>query len=233
MFSHGLRADFRVRPATELDDIRAAAESEAVELDNAIYAGDGEWYQHLTVTSELSSSVLRDRLSNGPVDRLVGLSTVEFDPGSYSVLVRVEEPDPFVVTSVARTGAVPNRVALRDGELTVTATVRDWAHLKRVADHLERDYRVFDLLRTTPAETMGFPLGNHSPEHAVRNRLSSAQLELLGTAYRQGYFDVPRPVTSAELAETVGVSQSTLSERLRTAQRALLAALFGRRELTV
>lgn len=230
MFASSLRAEFRLRPATELADIRSATESEAVELDNAIYAGDGQWYQHLTLRSQLSAPTLRDHLSNGAVDGLVGLSPVEFDEHRYFVLVRVEEPDPFVVKSVAQTGAVPHRVELLDRQLTVTASVSDWTHLKRLAEHLETAYRTFELLRTAQAETPGFPLDNHKLKYAVRNSVATSQLELLGVAYRQGYFDVPRTVTSAQLAEHVGISQSTLSERLRSAQRALLAALFGRRE---
>ena len=226
MSAAGLRVELHLQPTTELDGIRTATESEAVELDNAMYTGNDHWYQHLTITSELDRSTLRERLS-AVVDRVTGISAAEFDDDTYYVLVRVEEPEPFVVTSVARTGAIPHRVWLLDGHLSVTASVSDWSHLRRVADRLEDDYRTFDLLSSAQAETMGFPLGNHNFKHAVHSSIPASQLELLRTAHREGYFDVPRSVTAAELADTVGISQSTLSERLRRAQDALLGVMFG------
>ncbi|RDI71918.1 helix-turn-helix domain-containing protein [Halopelagius longus] len=45
--------------------------------------------------------------------------------------------------------------------------------------------------------------------------LSQAQYEVLLTAAEQGYFDVPRDVTMADLADTLDVSQQAISERLR------------------
>lgn len=49
--------------------------------------------------------------------------------------------------------------------------------------------------------------------------LTPRQQEVLDAAYREGYFDVPRRVTLAQLAERLGVAKSTLSETLRRAQR--------------
>lgn len=229
MVSSGLRVEFRVQPTTELDPIQSATESDVVELDNAIFAGDGQWYQHLTVTSEADTDTIRDRLSNGAVTDLVGLSPVGFDDETHYLLALVDEPDPFVVTTVAEAGGIPHRVRLADQQLTVTASVEDWPHLKHVADHLETNYRGFELLSTSQAESMGFPLGTNQVKHAVRGKVTESQLELLATAYRHGYFDVPQDVTAKELAAAVGTSQSTLSERLRNAQYALLDVLFGPR----
>ncbi|ERH10320.1 MAG: putative DNA binding protein [halophilic archaeon J07HX64] len=228
MSTAGLRVEFQLQPTTELDEIRAATDSEAVELDNAMYTGSDYWHQHLTVTSELGGPALRDRLS-AVVNGVIGFSAAEFDDNTYYVLVQVEEPEPFVVTSVGRTGAIPHRVCLFNDHLSVTASVSDWSHLRRVADRLKTDYQTLDLLHSARAETMGFPLGNHKLKHAVYSDIPTSQLELLQTAHQQGYFDVPRSVTTVELAETIGISQSTLSERLRRAQDELLGVMFRSR----
>lgn len=49
--------------------------------------------------------------------------------------------------------------------------------------------------------------------------LTARQQEILDAAYREGYFEVPRRITLARLAERLGVAKSTLSESLRRAQR--------------
>lgn len=52
--------------------------------------------------------------------------------------------------------------------------------------------------------------------------LSPQQRDALLTAYRRGYFEVPRRTTLTELADTVEVSDSALSQRLRRATNALV-----------
>ena len=52
--------------------------------------------------------------------------------------------------------------------------------------------------------------------------LTEEQYEVLVTAVEEGYFDVPRSVTMAELADSLGVSQQSLSERLRRAHKRLI-----------
>lgn len=53
-------------------------------------------------------------------------------------------------------------------------------------------------------------------------RLTEKQRETVETAYRRGYFEVPRGVSLGELADELDVSHQALSERLRRAQSALL-----------
>lgn len=53
--------------------------------------------------------------------------------------------------------------------------------------------------------------------------LTRRQAELLGAALREGYLEVPRECTLAELAETVGVDKSTASGVVRRAQARLAA----------
>jgi hypothetical protein len=52
--------------------------------------------------------------------------------------------------------------------------------------------------------------------------LTEEQYEVLVTAVEKGYFDVPREVTMAELADRLGVTQQSLSERLRRAHKRLI-----------
>ncbi|WP_129114034.1 helix-turn-helix domain-containing protein [Halegenticoccus tardaugens] len=52
--------------------------------------------------------------------------------------------------------------------------------------------------------------------------LTSEQYDALVTAAERGYFDVPRRLTMSELASELGVSQQSLSERLRRGHKALV-----------
>lgn len=227
MVSSRLRVEFRVK-TTELEVVQSATESDSVELDNALYAGGDQWYQHLTVTTELPIERLRDRLTDDVATDIVDLSSAGNSDRTYYLLVLMEEPDPFIVLEVTEVESIPHRIRLVDGQLTVTASVEGWEHLKRVAEHLETSYRDFELLSTSQTAWTGTPLGTNQFKHAIRGEVSESQLELLAEAYRLGYFDVPQAVTAKELASIVGTSQSTLSEALRNAQYTLFEILFGK-----
>lgn len=61
---------------------------------------------------------------------------------------------------------------------------------------------------------------------AFVERLTDRQWSVLQTAYYAGYFDWPRGSSGEEVAESLGISPSTLHEHLRVAQRKLLATLL-------
>lgn len=56
-----------------------------------------------------------------------------------------------------------------------------------------------------------------------RGILTERQEEIIRTAFLSGYFDFPRRTGSEKLAKKIGISVSTLSEVMRTAQRRLFA----------
>jgi predicted DNA binding protein len=53
--------------------------------------------------------------------------------------------------------------------------------------------------------------------------LTEGQREALVMAYERGYFDSPRETSLAELAEELGVTQQSLSERIKRGHRRLIA----------
>jgi predicted DNA binding protein len=52
--------------------------------------------------------------------------------------------------------------------------------------------------------------------------LTTEQLEAVVTAYEMGYFDVPKKVTQADVAEELGISPPSVSERLKRASQRLV-----------
>ncbi|KPN30565.1 bacterioopsin transcriptional activator [Halolamina pelagica] len=63
-------------------------------------------------------------------------------------------------------------------------------------------------------------------EQALDQFLTDRQREVLETAFEAGYYDWPREISGAALADELGISQPTLSEHLTTAERKLLSLVF-------
>ena len=57
--------------------------------------------------------------------------------------------------------------------------------------------------------------------------LTDRQREVMVAAYRFGYYDLPKKVSSTRLAERVGLSKPTMLEHLRKAERRLLAEIMA------
>ena len=60
------------------------------------------------------------------------------------------------------------------------------------------------------------------PPHSLISHLTEKQQRALTTAYTLGYYDVPKRIGIAQLAERLNLSRSTLDEHLRKAERRLL-----------
>ncbi len=67
---------------------------------------------------------------------------------------------------------------------------------------------------------------NFSPISPL-NLLTEKQREVLITAYKLGYYDIPRRITSAEIAEKLGLADSTVVEHLRKAEHRLMTQILG------
>ena len=58
--------------------------------------------------------------------------------------------------------------------------------------------------------------------------LTAEQKDALATAYENGYWDVPRGITQTDLAELVGISDNSMSQRLRRGVKVAVAeTLYG------
>lgn len=224
-----LRTKFRIPPTSVLANFEEWTTSGGrVELDNAMFAGDGKWFEYLTLVSKPAIDEATIAAADG-VER-VSVETIDAASGTRNVLVLVEESSPFVVTTLTGNGAVPHRIYLEDGRMTVVASVQDWTHLKDVADVVEERYSAFELSGTTEVDGIGYPLGSEQLQFTFHGKLTETQLRTLRVAHRMGFFEVPREATAQEVADRLDVSQSALSEKLRRIHQDLCEFLFGRRQ---
>jgi hypothetical protein len=71
-------------------------------------------------------------------------------------------------------------------------------------------------------------LGSLRPQSdTVFSDLSPKQRQSVLTAYSMGYYDIPRRISSIELAKLLKVDKSTLAEHLRKAERRILTATLA------
>ncbi|WP_254921880.1 helix-turn-helix domain-containing protein [Halorubrum sp. Eb13] len=210
----------------EITDRVPAARS--ITFENAFYADDGDWIESLLVTSESSfdpESVLTDlsRVELFHHEQVVGDSN---EP-TYRLTVVAHEPYPFLLGVILRESAIPNRLELRNGYFRGVVTVNEWESFRALADRIQDRFGRFELLSVNQVETTGEPLGSGQLGRALRNELSPEQVTVLRTAHRMGYFDVPRRVSADDIASELDIAQSTLSERLRLAEKRLFDLVFS------
>jgi predicted DNA binding protein len=63
---------------------------------------------------------------------------------------------------------------------------------------------------------------------SLLNQLTQKQREVLIAAYKNGYYDIPRRITSEELAKKLGLVDSTVVEHLRKAEQRLITHVIER-----
>lgn len=69
-------------------------------------------------------------------------------------------------------------------------------------------------------------LGTYAGHETAVDALTDRQLEVLQTAFDMGYYEVPRKVSTAEIATELELDPSTVGEHLQRAERAVFSRLL-------
>jgi len=93
-------------------------------------------------------------------------------------------------------------------KLDFTGTREEFDRLRTGLEGMDRRYELHSLVESEETET--------------ETLLTSRQREVLDTAMRAGYFEVPRECTLAELAARLGIDKSTASTILRRGENRIL-----------
>lgn len=212
---------FQIDPHGNIGRIAEQPPVTRLEVDNSIYARDSTWIQHLTVVTDGSDA--RPAL---PGVEVIDATQAPHDGGTYYVIGKVAESDPYIVPLIGDHEGVPKRISVVDDCQNVELYIRDWERFYELEEEIRQNYRGFRLLSTTQVPRCGYSLGHENLKRVARRELTSSQFEALETAYRMGYFDTPQQVTSTEVARAIGISQSTFSKRVHAAQECIFDLVF-------
>jgi len=112
----------------------------------------------------------------------------------------------------------------RDGDLFLTFHVPDTEALKRVMNRLGERYPDVEVRRLIRSKT-----GENEARDLVlvdRSELTRKQEEALRTAHEMGYFEHAKGANAGEVADELGVSTSTFTEHLASAQRKVMRSIL-------
>jgi len=115
-------------------------------------------------------------------------------------------------------------VHTRDGALYLAFHAEDMERLQAIIKGLRERYPALDiqrLLRSQPERA------DQNLVFVDRSELTDRQREVLETAHDMGYFEHPKGANAGEVAEALGITTSTFTEHLSTAQRKLLGAILA------
>ena len=139
-------------------------------------------------------------------------SIIEYEPLEVTderALAKYETTDTLLYELVAASSIpVEYPVVVRDGwyELDITGTREEFERFQAVLDTSGRRYQLLSLLHES--DTAGL--------------LTDRQREVLEAGLREGYFEIPRDCTLAELAESVDADKSTVSRLLRRGEAQII-----------
>ena len=177
------------------------------------------WF--LAVSTDDTERVVRTLRAGGRTEAVWVL-----DDRPNECLLQVTVVD-SVSRSIADAGALLWSTHAAAGEGTLTVVVPPSGDSEATAETILQDHPSLTLtsIRTRPV-TRSF-LTRRSFQHLLQQRLTERQWEVLGVAYQDGYFERPRQSTQQAIAGEMDISQETVSQHLRAAQRALLEVVFG------
>jgi DNA-binding CsgD family transcriptional regulator len=155
----------------------------------------------------------------GDLSDEVGI-TPTFSYGDQTLYrIRHEGEESCPCETVGRFDCPVHRYIADGGSLTLVFHATDFETLQAVVGELRELYPPVDVQRLLQPPLEG------TPEDRVfvnRGRLTERQLEVLETAYQMGYFERPKTANATEIADELGIAQSTFTEHLMAAQRKLL-----------
>jgi DNA-binding CsgD family transcriptional regulator len=188
-------------------------------LEGTVPHGDGTLICFLSVAAANPHDVVdaADALSAVPRGRVI---RGDGDQGGRIELV-FGDATPLGL-AVARGGTV-RTAAVEDGTGSVCVELPAGASVRRMATALGDDGPATVLTRRDRARS---PTTTRRLREELSERLTERQATVLRTAYLADYFESPRGSTAEEVADSLGITGSTLLYHLRASQRKLLDAYY-------
>jgi predicted DNA binding protein len=209
---------------TDGDCLFVAASAEAacrVTLEHLVHRSDGSLLEFFAVDGTDPRRVveLAEEAADIPEARVVG-------DGLDGGVVQFVVSGPCVTGTLADAGALARTVTASEGTGRVVADVPAHSDVRSVVETFRARHPGSELLASRRGERSIPVRTDLGLRETLAGRLTDRQLEVLRTAYLEGYFEWPRASTAEECADAVGISQPTFSQHMRGVQRAVAERLF-------
>lgn len=153
------------------------------------------------------------------------VEAVLLDQRADECLLEVTVTD-SVSQTIGNTGALYWSIRAERGEVLVTVLVPPTRDPEVTAEAIRHRHPSLTLTSVVTHPVERAFLTRRSFQHLLRGRLTERQWQVLRLAYEGGYFERPREETQSDIAAELGISQETVSQHLRAAQRRLLRVVF-------
>ncbi|MFC6903622.1 bacterio-opsin activator domain-containing protein [Halalkalicoccus tibetensis] len=188
-----------------------------VSFEGTVADNDGDLLEFYGI--EGFDEAVRDRLADDPA--IGGLRVVGDDDGATLVELRVADS---LLAEFADQGATVESLEISGGECRVVVTLSRSVAVRTVVEGILAGHPDGELRAQRQVERSGTT--RRAFRAALETNLTERQREVLRAAYLSGFFGWPRESTGEEVAESLGITPSTLHQHLRVAERKLLDAFF-------
>lgn len=189
-------------------------------LEEIIPRGEAGYAEFFSVMNTDPDEVLAIADAHGSVD--AKLLARHGEGGLFEFVVKDDCPAVFL----GEEGALPRQVESVDGEGRIAAEVPAAEDVAPIVERFLEAFPDADLVskRRQPYTT---PMFSHREfATAIEDHLTDRQREILAAAHEAGYYSWPRETTGEDLAESLGISPSTLHQHLRVAESKLIQVFF-------
>lgn len=209
---------FELTPEDDpLSSLAAAADCE-LELERITTDAEGDLVEYVRLRG-VDADEIREYVTD--VDDVAAVQPI-YD--ADELLVRVTVPGTSTVDTLANYGAVVGSLAADGTESTLVAELATTADVRSVVEAVSEAHPGADLARQRERDRTPDTRGRF--RSTVEDRVTARQLEALQLAHFGGFFAWPRESSGDELADRMGVSQSTFLQHLRAGQRKVFEAFF-------
>jgi PAS domain S-box-containing protein len=221
-----LFADTVVEVEFEVSDARLVFVRASAQLDceltvtGYVASETDRWSVYLRVAGT-SPAALREAVADDPDVERVRAITDEGDEG----LVEFVMSGP-ALNEITAHGAVLTTGHVDAGRGRFTVEAPRSTDTRRLVDRLQAAYPDSTVVAKREFDRSVQRAGEL--RQSVADRLTDRQREALFRAYHAGYFEWPRRSTAADVAESMGVAETTFHYHFRRALSKLLAELTGR-----
>ncbi len=186
-------------------------------------------YQEVSSMGDRTTQI-RFTLSDPPVEEIlalesefVGVESLTHTKRRGESLFRATVSGQAIASELLDQGAIPQEITASPHETQVRVTLPAERSVREFLERLRERYPATELRSRQETHREDSP---DEIRHALDERLTDRQREVLVSAYENGFFQSPRETTGQELAALLGISQPTLTHHLREAQHRLLTALL-------